>query len=434
MRFWKNSVFKPTTMITRPIVLSAFILFCFSAGAQTVTDSAAVPNSFLKVFVDGDYYYFDYLRTEITWVSFVRDRHEADVHVLVASTQTGSNGTDFSLQFIGNNAFAGETDTLHYISAVDATEDETRTGLTQMIKLGLIPFVAKTPDAQLMHVQYTGTTSTGSVKEPKDIWHRWVYSLSINGNISMSSTSKNYSFYSSASGIKVTDAWKTGFSFYYNYEFSKYDYSGFQSDFTKTSKGFSAGYVKSIKNHWAAGITTNNYTNTYSNYDLYLNLNPAVEYDAFPYSENTTRLFTVLYSIGPSYNLYTDTTVYNKTEEVLYENHLKASLALTQKWGSVQATLDGSAYLNDLTKNRAQLFTYFSLNLFSGFAISCSAYFDLIHDQLNLPKGDATEEEVLLELQELKTDYQFFMYFGISYTFGSIYNNVVNPRFYGVYF
>jgi len=36
---------------------------------------------------------------------------------------------------------------------------------------------------------------------------------------------------------------------------------------------------------------------------------------------------------------------------------------------------------------------------------------------------------VLLRLRELETQFEYFTSFGLTYTFGSIYNNVVNPRF-----
>jgi hypothetical protein len=52
-----------------------------------------------------------------------------------------------------------------------------------------------------------------------------------------------------------------------------------------------------------------------------------------------------------------------------------------------------------------------------------------VKDQIYLSKGGATEEEVLLRLRQLGTDYRFFVRFGLRYRFGSIFNNVVNPRF-----
>ena len=50
-------------------------------------------------------------------------------------------------------------------------------------------------------------------------------------------------------------------------------------------------------------------------------------------------------------------------------------------------------------------------------------------DQLFLPKVGLSDEEILLQLQDLATDSRYSFSFGLSYTFGSIFNNVVNPRF-----
>jgi hypothetical protein len=58
----------------------------------------------------------------------------------------------------------------------------------------------------------------------------------------------------------------------------------------------------------------------------------------------------------------------------------------------------------------------------------------LLRDQLYLPKGGATEEEILLQRKALSTNYSYFAGIGLTYTFGSIFNNVVNPRFEGANF
>jgi hypothetical protein len=52
-------------------------------------------------------------------------------------------------------------------------------------------------------------------------------------------------------------------------------------------------------------------------------------------------------------------------------------------------------------------------------------------DQLYLPREGATPEEILVRQQQLATGYRYSMSFNISYQFGSIFNNVVNPRFGG---
>jgi hypothetical protein len=54
-----------------------------------------------------------------------------------------------------------------------------------------------------------------------------------------------------------------------------------------------------------------------------------------------------------------------------------------------------------------------------------------INDLIGLPKGGATTEEILLRIRQFETDYSYFFFFGVSYSFGSIFNTVVNPRYSG---
>ena len=56
------------------------------------------------------------------------------------------------------------------------------------------------------------------------------------------------------------------------------------------------------------------------------------------------------------------------------------------------------------------------------------AGYEFIHDQVSLRKGDASIEDILLNRKEVSTTYGYETSVGITYRFGSIYNNVVNPR------
>jgi len=76
-------------------------------------------------------------------------------------------------------------------------------------------------------------------------------------------------------------------------------------------------------------------------------------------------------------------------------------------------------------------FSSLSVRLFRGFSVNMSGSYARIHDQLFLPAGDAIFEEKLLRRKQLATSYNYFVVFGFSYQFGSIFNNVVNPRFGG---
>jgi hypothetical protein len=77
------------------------------------------------------------------------------------------------------------------------------------------------------------------------------------------------------------------------------------------------------------------------------------------------------------------------------------------------------------------LFNAINARLFKGFSFDMFCSLSLLRDQLYLSKGGATEEEILLRRRQLSTSYSYFMGIGLSYTFGSIFNNVVNPRFEG---
>ena len=69
------------------------------------------------------------------------------------------------------------------------------------------------------------------------------------------------------------------------------------------------------------------------------------------------------------------------------------------------------------------------MRLFKGFSFNIYGDYSRIRDQINLRKGGASEEEVLLRQRQLATGFEYFAGFGVTYRFGSIYNNIVNPRF-----
>jgi hypothetical protein len=156
---------------------------------------------------------------------------------------------------------------------------------------------------------------------------------------------------------------------------------------------------------------------------------PSVEYDIYPYSESTHRQLRILYGAGFQYNNYFDTTIYNKTKEPLYKQALNIAYQVQKKWGSINISLLGSNYLHDFSENRLELTAEVSIRIFKGLSLQIDGGVAYINDQLNLRKGDVSEAERLLKLTELATNYRFKGGIELTYTFGSIYNNVVNPRF-----
>jgi hypothetical protein len=108
---------------------------------------------------------------------------------------------------------------------------------------------------------------------------------------------------------------------------------------------------------------------------------------------------------------------------------LKGTYSVIQKWGSVSISAIYRNYLHDFSLNYLALSGQLRFRITKGLSLNLYGSTSLIHDQIALPKGGATEAEILTRQRELKTNYSYYTSVGLSYTFGSIYNNVVNPRF-----
>lgn len=409
------------------LILFSIAFLCRSAA---FAQSDSLQNNYLKVYLDGAYFYQDHIKTEIPYVNYMRDRFDAQVHLLIAQQATGSGGTDYSIFFLGKKEFEGKNDTLHFIANTNNTEDETREGLIQILKMGLMPYIAKLPVPTKIEIRFSADTSVTEDKQKEDKWRGWVYSVSSYANMSITKYYKSYNISGNLSANKITEAWKISLEAGGNFNTDKYDFGdGTTDSYENNSKYSKATIVKSLNEHWSLGGQASYSASTYSNYMHLLSLRPAIEYDVFPYTESTTKLLTFFYAVGPEYAVYTDTTIYNLKEEFLVKQRLEVSLSLKQKWGSVYLGLNGANYFHDFSKNKAGCFASINWRIFEGLSLDGYFALDFIQDQLNLPKGGATEEEILLQISELETDFSFYTFFGLSYTFGSIFNNVVNPRF-----
>ncbi len=153
-----------------------------------------------------------------------------------------------------------------------------------------------------------------------------------------------------------------------------------------------------------------------------------VEWDYFPYEDSTRRSMVVQYSTGVSRVKYYAPTIFEKNEETLFDHRLAAILALRQPWGTWRASAAYSTFLHDHKKYNLDFFADVDVRLFRGFSLNIEGSYSRVRDQVYLPAGEASDEDVLLRLRRLQTGYRYRMQVGFSFQFGSIFNNVVNPR------
>jgi hypothetical protein len=397
-----------------------------SAGQQSDLSAERLKQSAPKVFLDCHQCDMDYIRREITFVNFDRDRQTSDVHILVTIQLTGSGGREYSLDFIGQNQYCDIRNVLKYVSEPTDSDDEQRRGLVRVLKMGLVPYAARTAVGDFLDVNFEKKLPSEAVE---DSWKSWVFSVGASGNVSGQQSQNFTSLSGYFSANRVTQERKLRLGISGNLSRSKFDLDTGPVASSTDSESFSGLYVISLSDHWSAGAWLSVYSSSYNNIALAVNPAPAVEYNFFDYAESTRKQLRLLYRVGYTFNKYQEVTIYDKLRESVIGQTLSMTLEVKQPWGNISSSLTGSNLLTDFSKNRLEFWSGVSLHLFRGLAINFNGRYARIHDQISLPKAGATEEEILLQRKMLATNFSYGLSVGVSYTFGSIYTNVVNPRF-----
>lgn len=373
----------------------------------------------------------NFYRTELDFVNHVRERTAADVHVLVADEGTGGGGRRYTLAFYGQRLFAGLSDTLVMTTPQGATEAERRRALVRSIRLGLARYLARTPEGQRVVVSLDAPPAAEPADTTNDPWDAWVFRLgaNMNGNSETKYASANIN--GSVRAGRVTEKWKTNLRVDEYYSESKFTVDAQRITTIRRDFGGSALQVRSLGEHLSVGARAGASSSTYLNEKLSANIAAAVEYDLYPYRESTRRQLVTQYSVGGRHYVYNDTTVYFKIRESRPYESLSISFEQKQTWGSVYAGANGYHFLDDLSKSRLNLSMSTDVRIVKGLSLSAAMNYSVIHDQLYLAKGRLSREEVLLQQSQLQTGYRANYRLALNYTFGSVLNNVVNPRLTG---
>lgn len=404
------------------------------AGAEAAADTTPGRQG-LRVFVDcdGRFCDFDFFRREVPFVNYVRDRQDADVHVLITSQRTGAGGRNITLDFLGRGEFQGLEDRLQVSTRPQQPEEEVLEQLSRTLGLGLARYVARTPQAErvrLLLEEGAAGPGEGVAVPEEDPWDFWVFRARLRGGIEVEERQDELSVFGSLSANRVTEGLKIELSVDGNYEEENFEVD---SATTVTSiqrnYGFEGLSVWSLGPHWSVGGQGSVEHSSFRNREVSVRIAPALEYNLFPYAESERQALTFLYTVGFNRFDWIEETVFGETGEVRVDQSLRVSLAMQQPWGEAGGEVEARHYFQDFGQNRVDARAFANLRLFRGLSLDIRGQVSRIRDQINLPIGDATEEEVLLEIRELQTGFEYELSFGFSYTFGSIYNNIVNPRF-----
>src|SRR5262245_25318037 len=133
------NVFMRRLCDVRTLLVSSVVLLSILAGQA----DAQQPVSRLRVYLDCQDCFQNYLRDEIDWVDYVRQREDADVHLLSSSATTGAGGREVVLRFVGVGRFEGTDRELRAISEVAEPEDLRRERVLQTVTVGLLGYLVQ---------------------------------------------------------------------------------------------------------------------------------------------------------------------------------------------------------------------------------------------------------------------------------------------------
>ncbi|MDX1567650.1 MAG: hypothetical protein R3223_07605, partial [Longimicrobiales bacterium] len=361
----------------------------------------------------------------------------ADLHIIMTSQSTGAGGREFQLDFMGREEYAGYELQLFHRSLSTDTEREELDGVTHVLSLGLAQFANFAGFRDLVAIQGTETTGAQpggllSAEQVDDPWNLWVFRVGGNGDYEGESTREEVQLRSFVSASRVTPTWKTNLNARVDFqriEQQRTDGSLFVDE--RTDWNFGGRLVYSLADRWSIGFSGNTGRNTRRNQDHMFQINPAVEFSFFPYPEATRRALTAFYEVGPVYRNYIEETVLGETAALYAEQAVSIEFSQRQAWGDARIRARWSNYLQNFGQNNLELDGNLSFRITRGLDLNTGASYARVRDQIYLSGEGLTDEERLLELAQEGTDYEASVFLGLSYQFGSIFNNVVNNRFPG---
>jgi hypothetical protein len=408
------------------VLLSMMLLF----GTQNIFAQDKQEEERIKVFINctAGNCHEAFLITELSFFDFVRDRFQADVQILTVAQTNAAGGQKYTLKFIGGKRFLSIKDSAEVNTGMTDSDDMVRNELLSAVKKGLLPFVLATNLKSEVQIEYPKRLPEELIRED-DKWHNWVFTLGTEGNFEGESQ-RNASKFSAYAGIyKITHKNKFVWETWYEYSRNRFTLDNITVNVPVKNFGTWLAYAHSLSEHWSLGVLGEWSYDEFANIASMHKITPAIEYNIYPYSQNTRRQLRLAYQVGYRHFRYFEETVFDKEAETRSFHQLSAVAVYTQTWGSINGLLQARSFMNNFSQNRVSAQLALNLRLFEGFNLTFQGAGSVINDQISLSKSSGSEEEFLLRGKQLPTSFLYETRFGFTFTFGSTNSSVVNPRF-----
>ena len=411
-------------------LVRVWLLLVFAVCEDIAEARQAAPSAHVKVYLDCEDCFADFLRTEVTFVDYVRDRAEATVHALISRAETAGGGREYTLALIGLGPYQGADHSVKTVTTAGDPEDVVRRQLANTLRVALLRYVTAAGVPQDLSVSVRLGAEGGRAAPAADRWNQWVYSLRGSAEFNGEESSKERNVGLDLSADRITADWKLSLGVSLEQERETFDLDEDEPvKAERRERDFEWLVVKALGDHWSIGAEGDVESSTFDNIRLSFGAAPAIEYNLFPYSMYTRRQLRALYAVGVQERRYYEATLLGRTRETLPQHQISLTFEQREPWGSLEARTEWSQFLHDVSKTRLEVEGRVGLRLARGFSIEAELSASRVRDQISLPARGATPEEVLLRLRQLRSGYEYNSSISLTYTFGSIFSSLVNPRF-----
>ncbi len=372
----------------------------------------------------------DFLRQKLSYFDFSRAPHLADYTLVIVRQPAGNGGERFTVSISARRetriALASPQS---FVVSAASTAHEARQILLQVLLRQLNSEMSGTPHETAFELTLPARDGV-ALSSLKDPWNYWVIAPELSGSGEAGSAYYRGLMFGTLTLRRVTELSKFRVRASYGRALSSYrleDGSRIYGDLFEVDGR--ALYAHSIGAHFALGLVATGYTKRFENTRAHVHGGPLAELNLFPYSENATRQLRLAYQVGPWMNWYFEPNVTGHMRELRPYHALALIADVNLPWGSVQWIGQANQFLDQPERYRLSTGAVISLRVSDGLAFSLEGEAAYIRDMITLRDRAITDRELLLWIAQQPTDFAVNFKFALSYTFGSVHNTIVNPRF-----
>lgn len=411
-----------------------WIALCFAVlypWASRTESASAQTSPHPSLFLSCPLECFDsYLRQELSYFDFARDPHIADYTLVIARQIAGNGGERFTVTMSARRPGPRALPAPQSFAAPSGTSAyDVRQLLLQVLLRMLHAELAGSEHERAFSLALPRRDGA-TLSALRDPWNYWVISPEVEATGEAGSAYYQAEITGALTLRRITELSKIRLGATYGRKLSGYrleDGSRVRGDVYAAEAR--AVYAASVGRHSALGAVVHGKSDQFENLRGHVHGGPLAEFNVFPYAENATRQLRLAYQVGPWANWYFERNVANLKHELRAYHALSLIADVNLPWGSVQWIGQVNSFVTRPKLYRLSVGAVLSVRLYEGLAFSLEGEAAYVHDLINLRKRPIEDVELLLWTAQPPTDYMAKIELALSYTFGSVHNTIVNPRF-----